>query len=354
MADLTTLSPSRRFSRIINRLDAVLRAVEQCKSIDDLANGRVPDPPHRTDLEHSLTKAVQLLELLDREQATAIERGKPVLTGLPKAVQERYGRLFPRRTLIRSAYFNVLFADLFDIMDPEPDSEGASKVTQAQEASPSGDSQTPAAHLALREYQDDDEMDSFTTNPIRHLIRFEVEHAANDIESGELEMDPRDYEGACQVVNSPWFRPDDWFEASRSARLLALSREHRSLPHWMNLRIQDLYRSLVTGNPTATIALARATLEAALNDCANFALKGIRRETLKELRGSRNGLNAWLAEYQRAGINLPFNFIRNTVKRYGDQVMHRSESEIGPIRSRDTAVQCCEVVIETVELLYNQ
>lgn len=355
MSTLEHLPPSRRFSRIVNRLAQLIDEIETIRTLERLASDDVPPAPQREHLDVQLPQARRLLDYLEAETVEALRRGNPIRTGVSERVQQRYDYIFTRRQRIRQAEFAVMATSIVESLpaldtDPHVTNEHSEKEPPDTGVD-SGDADPDESDLNDSSLRRQTSIET----PIRHTIQTWVEGMEDLVESGEITLSPEQFRGVLWAVHADWFTPDAWYAASRDSRLLVLSREHDELPTWVNHRVKDLYRALLTGNYLAALALARATLESALDHRADSLLKNLNRKTLADLRRQRKtGLGDWLPRYEQAGVNLPYTEIHEDVRKRGNEALHglRKDDTIGPVRAAEPVLRAIEVTVRAIEQLY--
>lgn len=354
MSTRETLTPSRRFSRIINRLDQLLAQIEDIRTLGQINAGDIPPEPQRGELETRLGLACRLLTYLETETASALKRGNPVLTGVSEDVRRRYDYVFRNKEQIREADRLVFIESLdldFALRDIDSD------VTDAESQDVEYAVGTGAGDEDATETWRPDIQRTRPYTPIRNVFQTWLEDLDDLVRNGDVDLTPEEYDGIQWAVHAHWFAPDAWYEASRDSRLLVLSRDDENLPTWVNHRVKDLYRAYITGNYLAALTLARATLESALDHRADSLLRHLKPIEFDELRSPRRGgLGNWLNEYERAGIDLPYSDIQEVVQKLGNEALHggRKDEKIGPIRTQETALRSITLTVRAIELLYRQ
>lgn len=357
MSNCRKLSPSRQFVRIVNRVAELLERVENVRTIDAINGGDIPPEPQRGVVEQQLVYANRLVEYLEHETAEALGRGNPVLTGVSEKVRRRYDYIFRNKKRISQAESKV-FADSLDLAGADESAEEDVTDAESEEIEQErgiGCSEKKTSGVGKGDIPTGMQADGGTR--IRNVLRTWIEDLDNLVESGDIDLSRKENEVIQWAVNADWFDPDAWYDASCNSRLLVLSREHDNVPTWIRHRVKDLYKALFTGNYLAALALARATLEGALDDRADSLLRHLNRRDLDDLRSPRGGgLGKWLNHYERGGIDLPYAGIRREVKARGDEALHggRKGQKIGPIRARETALASIEITVRSVEVLYQR
>ncbi len=115
--------------------------------------------------------------------------------------------------------------------------------------------------------------DKTTTPPVLNTIQKSIEYyedRADDNDHIEFELE---FSSANTVVDSSYFKPDEWLLNIKALRPLLLSK-HAEVPERLTWRLKALYQSYLFGNWLGVLALGRAVLEFALRDKAGSDLAG--------------------------------------------------------------------------------
>ena len=305
------LNPSKLFTQIVNRMDQQFRQLECVLSRDQLLNEDWPYDHRRQIIDQHVVTLYALEMRLKKLEVFWLPQGSPLITGVPESAVKRYTTYVePRRADIPQLYSKFMDFDIDLDLDQIEDG-GVHACSETLE--------TPTL-------SDDSEtiLDFVSSSPERDAFQETLTEAFAQFK--EMIEETGDADDELDAINdllrSSWFTPQQWWENAHELRLTILPRRVGPLNRPSRAQLFDLYKAAVTGNYTATIALARSVTEGVLVERQGVWLP-------QELRiesdsGSRSGsrLNSLLDAYERAGADLPFDEIRRSIQRPGNAILH--------------------------------
>src|SRR6266571_2102567 len=159
-----------------------------------------------------------------------------------------------------------------------------------------------------------------------------------------------DLDSAFEVVQLPWFRPDEWMENFRLLKPVLLDRTAESIHRHVQDRLREIYRAYAFGLWLAAVALCRSLIEFSIHQNAERLGLETRRRT-KQNALVDLPLKVLIAEVTKALPDLTESL--DTVKSAGDRVMHAKEGNILSFPAlRREALNCVKATKRVVEDLY--
>jgi hypothetical protein len=189
--------------------------------------------------------------------------------------------------------------------------------------------------------------------PILSALTWGVERWVDMVDEDEKEdWSSRgfDLDSACDVVQLPWFRPDEWMENFRFLRPVLLDRTAESIHRHVQDRLREIYRAYAFGLWLAAVALCRSLIEFSIHQNAERLGLETRRRT-KQNNLVDLPLKVLIAEVAKALPHLTESL--DAVKSAGDRVMHAKEGNILSFPAlRQEALNCVKATKRVVEDLY--
>lgn len=156
------------------------------------------------------------------------------------------------------------------------------------------------------------------------------------------------------LVEQPWFAPDQWLANLRALRPVILEIEEGKIPLRIRARLSEVHRSFTYGAWMATMALSRAVAEFALIERAPSI-------GYKVTQLDRNGdeeflsLNRLITNAVKVSSALEDDL--ETLREAGNRILHhkRRQNVIpSPKILREEALKCVLAVTKVLEVLYSR
>jgi hypothetical protein len=161
-----------------------------------------------------------------------------------------------------------------------------------------------------------------------------------------------DLDAAFEVVQLPWFRPDEWLENFRLLKPVLLDRPAESVHRHVQDRLREIYRAYAFGLWLGAVALCRSLIEFSIHQNAERLGLETRRRT-KQNTLVDLPLKVLIAEVGKALPNLSESL--ETVKTAGDRVMHAKEGNVLSFPAlRQEALNCIKATKRVAEDIYRQ
>lgn len=162
-----------------------------------------------------------------------------------------------------------------------------------------------------------------------------------------------DIKGALELVNMPWFQPDEWSRNLKYLQPVLVDRSPQIMRDHVHYRLTEIYRAFAYGLWMAAIALSRSLVEFSLK--ANAARLGIS-QTLIGSGGRREdkSLKQLGEEVARLipALAVPIETVRDT----GNRILHPKKQDVisHPKVMRAEALDCIRAAKLIVETLYSE
>lgn len=156
------------------------------------------------------------------------------------------------------------------------------------------------------------------------------------------------------LVDEPWFVPDQWDANLRALRPLILEIDEKQIPARIRMRLAEVHRSFTYGAWMATIALSRAVIEFALIERAP-ALGYSATQVDKQGREEFMNLNRLIAS--AASVRSELEGDLETLREAGNRILHpkrRQNVVPSPKILREEAFACVQAATRALELLYSK
>ena len=160
-------------------------------------------------------------------------------------------------------------------------------------------------------------------------------------------------EGALELVNMPWFKPDEWSQNLKYLKPILVDRSPQVMRDHVRYRLTEIYRAFGYGLWMSAIALSRSLVEFSV--IANAARLDIR-PTFTSVGGrsenkSLKQLGEEVAEIMPA-LAVPMEMVRDT----GNRILHPKKRDViaHPKVMRDEALGCIRAAKLIVETLYSE
>lgn len=165
-------------------------------------------------------------------------------------------------------------------------------------------------------------------------------------------LDEDELAHARKLLNSEYFRPDDWAENLDALTPILTSRTVDKIPSHVRLRVREVYASFVFGNSLSVLSSGRALLEYALLD-RHSPLGFVAYETRE---GSESATPLSLMRLiENASEKLPeLNEHMELIQSYGNEVMHprKTKKITVPPAGRIHALDCIVRLRAVLQRLY--
>lgn len=304
--------PSKAFTQIVNRMDEKFRQLEGVLSRDQLLNEDWPNGHRRQIIEQHVVALYELERRLRKLEAFWLPQGTPLITGVPESTVKRYSTYVEsRRADIPKLFYKLMDFDI-DLELEHIEDERVHACSETLETP----TQSDDSELTI--------LDLVSSSPERDAFQETITEAFCQFKEMMEETGDADDEldAINDLIRSSWFTPQQWWENAHELRLTILPRRVGPLNQPSRAQLFDLYKAAVTGNYTATIALARSVTEGVLVERQRVWLP--QKLRIDGDSGSRSGsrLNSLLDAYERAGVELPFDEIRRTIQRPGNAILH--------------------------------
>lgn len=156
-----------------------------------------------------------------------------------------------------------------------------------------------------------------------------------------------DFDGALEVVESPYFEPDLWRSNARFLQPVAQRDQDVTVPPEVRRRLEAVYAAFLFGNWFACLAMARATLEFSILFIAKTRNITTRADEVPAQTASLAVLIERTAQAGYTELLEPMERIR----KQGNRVMHPLRGG-GRVDTRDTALTVVADLKASVEALF--
>ena len=160
-------------------------------------------------------------------------------------------------------------------------------------------------------------------------------------------------DGAIEVIETPWFQPDQWAQNLRLLRPVLIDRRTDSLRDLARHRLTEVYRAFTFGLWLASIALSRSLVEYAIKANASrlsIELVSVTTEGRREDKSLRD-------LQQEVSMVLPsLSASLEAVRFTGNRILHPSKHDVvsHPVVLRSEALSCVLATKQIVETLYSE
>ena len=157
-----------------------------------------------------------------------------------------------------------------------------------------------------------------------------------------------------ELVNQPWFVPDQWDTNLRALRPLILEIEEKKIPTRIRVRLSEVHRSFTYGAWMACIALSRAVVEFALIDRAPAL--GYLASQVNEY-GQDEYLTLNQLTKRVCAVRPELDADLQTLRKAGNQILHpKKHQNIIPTPKilREEAYACVAATTRVLESVYSR
>lgn len=157
-----------------------------------------------------------------------------------------------------------------------------------------------------------------------------------------------------ELVEQPWFSPDQWAANLRALRPMILEVEESQIPIRIRARLAEMHRAFTYGAWMATIAISRAVVEFALIERAPAI--GYR-ATQVDRKGHDEFLNLNKLIANAASVRPELEANLETLREAGNRILHpkRRQNVIpSPKVLREEAFACVQSATSALEVLYSR
>ena len=162
-----------------------------------------------------------------------------------------------------------------------------------------------------------------------------------------------DIKGAVDLVNMPWFKPDEWSQNLKSLQPILVDCSPKTMRDHVRYRLTEIHRAFAYGLWMAAIALSRSLVEFSLK--ANCMRLGISASYIGTGGRTEDKSLKQLGE-ETANLIPDLKVSIETVRDTGNRILHPKKHDVvaHPKVMRDEALACILAAKHIVETLYSE